>query len=106
LSDLASIALLVSVGHFLWCLFFNKLRFFTHTCLKPGYNLYLHYYALSYCYLTVISIFGQALITMIEETASMRHQLGDSGKLLFRVLEVSPTPFPSSLNLPRHIDVW
>jgi len=36
---------------------------------------------------------------MLEETASMRYQLDDSGKLLFRVLEV--LPIPSSLNLPR-----
>ena len=44
-------------------------------------------------------------ITMFEETALVHHQLDDSDILLFRVLEVSPTPFLSSLNLPRYIDV-
>jgi hypothetical protein len=33
----------------------------------------------------------------------MRHRLGDSGKMLFRVLEASPAPYPSWTSPPRRI---
>ncbi len=33
----------------------------------------------------------------------MRHRLGDSGTVLFRVLEASPVPCPSSSSRPRRI---
>ena len=46
------------------------------------------------------------IITMLEETSSMRHRLDDSGKLQFQVLEASLELFPSLPSRPRHIDVW
>jgi hypothetical protein len=55
-----------------------------------------------------IPITGSALFIIIslEETALMRHRLGDSGTVLFRVLEASPVLCPSWTSPPGRIGVW